>query len=352
MIRRKSFLGYPSGVPLPLIAAVLVAYPVASKDVRIVLGGDLMLNRAKPGRETLAGVRSLLRSGDLSLANLEIPLTTWNRPTPNKTSEELKRKDQFVLKGSPGHVPFIWDAGIRLVSLGNNHCMDYGATGLSQMQAALRKAGIAYAGAGRDVREARKVSVVRLPSGVKVGLVSAMAFLTQKALDKTTPAKERSAGVNTLSFGGTIGPKAKASLREWVSEAHRECDYLVVALHWGVERKDTPNAYQVALGRAVADAGADVVWGHHPHVLQGAEIYRGVPILYSMGNLVSSLPADTGFVRLSLGRRPSFEFFPARISGNRCTATTGPKAASEKRRFESLCRTIQRKYPDRNTVLP
>jgi len=311
-----------------------------------------MLNRAEPGPKVLGAVSSIFKSGDAAFANLEVPLTDATTSTGRKSVEELKRRDQFILKASPLHAPFLLDAGITAVSLGNNHCMDYGPDGLTEMQDALRKAGLVFAGAGSTAEEAAAVQVVRLKSGIRIGLLSAMAFMTQKALDKTTPAEEFSAGVNTLSFGGLIGPKAKASLAAWIRLARTQSDYVIVGVHWGVERKTEPNIYQVTLGRALADAGADIVWGNHPHVLQGAEIYNGVPILYSMGNLISSLPGTTGLARVQLGLGGQFEFFPAAIRDNQCLPVAGPSALYATQSFRTACAAIQRKYPNRFSKAP
>lgn len=305
-----------------------------------------MLNRAEPGPKVLEAVSSIFKSGDAAFANLEVPLTDATTLTGRKSAAELKRRDQFILKASPLHAPFLREAGISAVSLGNNHCMDYGPDGLSEMQNALEESGLKFAGAGNNLEEAAAVQVVQLKSGLRIGLLSAMAFMTQRALDKTTPAEEFSAGVNTLSFGGLIGPKARASLATWIRQARAQSDYVIVGVHWGVERKTEPNIYQVTLGRALADAGADVVWGNHPHVLQGAEIYNGVPILYSMGNLISSLPGATGLARVQLGLGGQFEFFPATIRNNQCLPTLGPAALYATQSFRTACAAIQRKYPN------
>lgn len=305
-----------------------------------------MLNRAIPGVKTLASVSPLLQSADLAFANLEVPLTSSKVASGAKSPEELKRHDQYILKAAPGHAFFISKAGIRMVSLGNNHCMDYGPAGLFEMKAALRQAGIASSGAGANRVLAMKPAIVRLKDGTRVGLLSAMAFVSNRALAKTTPATAKTAGVSTLAFNGVIDDAAKAMLGRWVGDAKRHCDIVIVALHWGTERKSVPNPYQVQLGRAVADAGADVVWGHHPHVLQGAEVYHGVPILYSMGNFVSSLPGNSGLVEIQLGaKEKKLTFHPFRIQDNRAIIVTGRAALAAQKNFADLCRTVKQKFP-------
>ena len=93
---------------------------------------------------------------------------------------------------------------------------------------------------------------------------------------------------------GTLDGKATERIGELVASGTKGGAFLAVALHWGNEKETLPTPYQVALGRAFVDAGADLVLGHHPHVLQGAEIYRGKPIFHSLGNLVSPRPGVSG----------------------------------------------------------
>jgi len=311
-----------------------------------------MLNGIAPSPKTFAGVERITKGADLTVANLEIPLTTARTPTLRKTAEELRRKDQWVLKADPRHGQHLASSGFDLVSLANNHAMDFGPAGLTQMTRTLEAVGIAYAGAGRHLNDALRPTIVTLPNGKRVGLISGMAFVTTAALQKVTPATPKEPGVNGLTFDGVIGTRARLRLGRYVAAAKRQCEFLIVGLHWGVERKQIPSRYQVDLGRAFAEAGADLVWGHHPHVLQGAELYRGVPILYSMGNLISPLPAQTGFARFSFGRQITFDFLPARIRAGRVSALTGREAVAARIEFARLCGEVQRCYPDEHSRNP
>jgi len=327
-------------------------FALAQKPFSLLFGGDIMLNGIPPSARTLYSVRPLLTSA-VTFANLEVPLTDSTDRTQRKTADELKRRDQFILKGSPKHIPFLKENGILVVTLGNNHAMDYGARGLDEMMGELDRARIHHTGAGPNLAESRKVCIVGLRGGVRVGLLSAMAFLSSKALSKTTPATEDSAGVSTLDFNGRIDDEVKDSLREWIADAHKSCDIVVVGVHWGTERKPVPNPYQVSLGRALVDAGADVVWGNHPHVLQGAEIYKGVPILYSMGNLISPLPAATGFVKVTFdGKRRQLRFYPARDRVGRCEPLPERDVPAAATAYRALCQAIQTKYHSPDSELP
>lgn len=286
----------------------------------LVVGGDLMMNGIAPGSGPLAGVASAFRSADFALANLEVPLTNATTPTATKTAKELKARTQFVLKADPRHIISLKKAGIDAVSLANNHALDYGPRGLAQMRALLTKNGIRATGAGPNGSVASALTVVTGRDGFRVGLLSALAFMGRGALRKCTPAGPKP-GVNVLAFDGTVDAAAQAKLQSWIGSARLRCDYLVVALHWGIERQTRPTSYQKALGHAAVDAGADLVWGHHPHVLQPKEIYNGKPILYSTGNLVSPMPGRTALFRLKIDRHRTSGVvsMPVRIADGKAT---------------------------------
>lgn len=309
-----------------------------------------MLNGVRPSDKVFAGITAEVRRADLAFANVEIPWTTSRKGTVRKTKEELKRRDQFILKADPQHAPFFAKAGFDMAALANNHAMDYGWEGLEQTMGLLDGQRIGYSGGGANLRDAMRPAIRVLPDGTRVGLVSAMAFMTAGALWKITPATEKTPGVSTLSFGGTIGKEAEQWLSNYVQDARKGCDLLVVAVHWGTERKSLPNPYQVSLGRALVDAGADIVWGHHPHVLQGAELYRGKPILYSMGNLISALPGDTGLIQMTgKGRSRTFSFIPARISGGTVSRLSTKQVPAAQKRFSVLCQALVKRFPHKKS---
>ncbi len=267
-----------------------------------------MFNGVPPRLSELAELKPWLSRSSVNLANLEIPLTDVGRPTSRKRKEDLRARRQFVLRARPEHAAEIKAVGFNGVSLGNNHAMDYGPEGLDRMELALEKAGLGWAGAGSNQAGAMRVTVRTLPTGFRVGLISALAFATPKALQTCTPATQTSAGINAFD------PKTAA---DWIRTAHKKCDFLIVALHGGVERRPVPTGTQHLFARLCIDAGADMVWGHHPHVLEGAELYKGHPILYSMGNLVSSLGGPTALIQLHFEgvNLKATDFIPCQIAG-------------------------------------
>lgn len=327
---------------------VLLGFLLHSNRVQtIVLAGDIMLNGISVKQKPLEKIGTIFHPAGAALANLEIPLTNAEKRTPNKSDAEVRKRNQFILKADPLHALGIAQAGIDLVSLGNNHCMDYRAAGLRQMASILTKNHILFAGAG-ETRSAALAPVVYVAAdGTRIGLISALAFVGGRALGHCTPARDGSPGIATFNFGGVIGTQAKSELAAMFATAKAECDILVVGLHWGVERQTVPIPYQVELGRACIDAGADIVWGNHPHVLQGAELYRGKPILYSMGNLISSKGGASGAVKLvyESGRFSSAQFFPLLISAGRVAPVAGPAGKADVAVYAGLCSTLQRRYP-------
>ncbi len=330
------------------MVSLLLGFALYSNRVQtIILAGDIMLNGISIKQKPLEKIGTIFRPAGAALANLEIPLTNAERRTPNKSDEEVRKRSQFILKADPAHAIEIARAGIDLVSLGNNHCMDYRAAGLRQMEGALAKCHILFAGAGETKEAALAPAIYVAADGRRIGLMSALAFVGGRALGHCTPAKSKSPGIATFNFGGVIDKRAQSELASMFAAAKANCDILVVGLHWGIERQTIPTSYQVALGRACIDAGADVVWGNHPHVLQGAEVYRGKPILYSMGNLISSKGGPAGAIKLIYmdGALARAQLLPLEISGGRVSPVVGKRGQAAVRTFSNLCSLLERKYP-------
>ncbi|MFY9233740.1 MAG: CapA family protein [Fimbriimonadaceae bacterium] len=331
---------------------MLLALALAQSSWTLVAGGDIMTNGVPVSARPFRSIAAVTRPVDIAIANLEIPLTNLNTRTTRKSAAAIRSRSQFVLKGDPGHGAGIKGAGFDIVSLGNNHAMDFQAGGLKQMIGVLDRQGISYAGAGITSREAYRPAVFTLPNGIKVGMISALAFMNQGSLAVCTPATPTTAGIAVInSNGGTVGQAVKRKIRSWVGRARNESDFVIAGLHWGIERQNIPTRFQVSLARAFIDGGADLVWGHHPHVLQGAEIYRGKPILYSMGNLLSPLPADTGLLEMAFSGTAlkSARFHPARIGGGRVILSAAKAIAAGRERFRKLCAAVARQYPSSNS---
>jgi poly-gamma-glutamate synthesis protein (capsule biosynthesis protein) len=313
----------------------------------LAVGGDVMFNQIPVESKSLVELESTLKNSTVSILNLEIPLTNASTVTPRKSLEDRRAKRQFVLKANPEHVSKFVSGGVDLVSLGNNHAMDFGVQGLLQEQKLLSSSGIRFTGAGQNVYEAERPAEFRLPNGALFRLASFLSFMADSANEICTPATKISAGVAALKFQGVVGKDARNRIGTIVSKLKKGGSFAAVAIHWGIERQTVPTPYQVSLARAFIDAGADLVIGHHPHVLQGAEYYKGKPIFYSLGNLISPLPSNSALFQVDFNRSVpvSVKMVPFRISGGKCRVLTSRALVAETARFEKLCYQVSLRYP-------
>jgi poly-gamma-glutamate synthesis protein (capsule biosynthesis protein) len=239
-----------------------------SAELRIAAVGDIMLGGTAAPEMHKYGydypfeqTKNILKQAQIVFGNLEGPLTDAG------TAEAAK---QYVFRSPPDKVaPALARAGFNVVSLANNHTLDYGSEGLEDTRAALDKAGIRHAGAGRNAIEARQ-PVYMMADGVTVAVL---------AYSLTFP-EEFWAG---LDKPGTAFGHEK-HVRADVATARQTADIVVVSFHWGQEGKTELRDYQTQLAHAAIDAGASAVLGHHPHILQGVEQYKHGVILYSLGN--------------------------------------------------------------------
>ena len=254
--------------------------------------GDLMINRAEP-RSMLRHVERTLQEADVTYVNLEGPMCDVGEK--NQGLAGIARH----VRSSPRTIDALEHAGVDVVSLANNHTMDYGAAGLEQTLRLLDQAKIPYCGAGRNLDEARRPVSVQA-NGLKVAFLSYTSVCVPSyAATKDGPGAAvvrvktaYEANLRLLLQPGspmatkTVGnPEDVRLLVDEVKAAKADADAVIVAWHWGVsERWGKLIDYQRDLGRAVIDAGASAILGHHAHMLLGVEFYRNRPIFYSLGN--------------------------------------------------------------------
>ena len=217
------------------------------------LSFDQTYEKAADAGYFFENVREIFEEDDFTIVNLECVLTESETPEPGRT---------FHIKGKPEYAAMLSGADVEAVGMANNHRMDFGEAGVQDTIAALEEEGIPYAYNEKlGWAEAK---------GIKIGWVS----------------------VNEVSQGKAV----EAYLEEGIASLREAGAELVLAsCHWGIEREYVPEDYQRELGRKCIDWGADLVLGHHPHVLQGIECYRGSYIVYSLGNFCFSAnrnPAD------------------------------------------------------------
>jgi poly-gamma-glutamate capsule biosynthesis protein CapA/YwtB (metallophosphatase superfamily) len=217
-------------------------------------------------------VKPTFAAADLVVANLECPFTT--------RGEKLIKN--FNFRARPELAGALQSGGIHVVTIANNHLMDYGPDGLLDTVSTLDRIGVAHCGAGRTLAEARKPAIAKC-NGITVG------FLGYFYLgDRNIEPPEVIASDDRPGVAGTY--KDLKGMQKMLSEdlaaLRAHVDVPIVFWHWGREGSSELEDYQVALGHQCIDQGARLVLGSHPHVLQGMERYKGVPLVYSLGNFV------------------------------------------------------------------
>jgi hypothetical protein len=207
-------------------------------------------------------VREYLSGADLTLANFENPVIR----------DSVYHPDATTFTGDLRLMPELDQAGIDGVTLGNNHILDAGTTGLDETMDHLDDAGIAHAGAGMDLAEARKPMIFDL-EGTKIGILSYMGV----------PYYDWAWATKTAA--GTA-PLVRGVMEQDIKRLRPKVDLVVVMPHWGIEYMATPEPEQVDLAHAAIDAGADIFIGGHAHWPKGIEMYEGKPIYYGVGNFL------------------------------------------------------------------
>ncbi len=240
-----------------------------------------------------APVKDLLSATDLTFANLETPVA----PTSGSGSRS------FVFNAPPAVVSALRSGGVKVVSFANNHVLDQGRPGFEETLGVLDRLAMPYVGAGPEGRESGpRVFEV---NGLSLAFLGYARFFNQDGNDCPRPAER---GGRPCVKSSLLDPERAAAE---VRTAAARYDAVVVSLHWGTEYEQQPREADVALAHRLANAGALIVLGHHPHVLQPIELYqredgRTALIAYSLGNFVSNqsrgyvhgvTPAEVGATR-------------------------------------------------------
>ncbi|MBR5510460.1 MAG: CapA family protein [Lachnospiraceae bacterium] len=238
--------------------------------VRISFAGDVQFSEQylsdydQKGISALTDTEmlSLMQDSDLFLLNEEFPFSLRGEPMPDK---------QFTFRTDPKYVKILQELGTDIVTVANNHALDFGMDAFCDTLDTLNQADITYIGGGYDITEA-SAAAVRTIEG------QTFAFL---GATRVSPSYSWYANSSQPGLFQTYDP---AGLNEAIKTADAAYDHVIVFVHWGIERNDIPEEYQRVLAKGYIDAGADLIVGCHPHVLQGFEYYKNVPIVYSLGN--------------------------------------------------------------------
>ena len=265
------------------------------EHVKMILIGDTNIqNRTNPA-DAFKHVMPALHSADLLFGQLESPLSP---PSTDPKKPDIQHKYLWH-HSHPEMVKGLEAAGFAAVSCASN--VTYGSQTILNSLSTLDTAKIGHCGAGRNLEEARRPAIVER-GGVQFGFLSytSVFWPVGHAAGTDTPGvatiKATTAyqpGPRALEMPGvpplvvtTPDPTELEAMKNDVRRLREEADIVVASCHWGVSGSSVVADYQRAIGHAAIEAGADIVIGHHPHVLQEIEIWQDRPIFYSMGNFV------------------------------------------------------------------
>jgi len=249
-----------------ILQTAAMAGTLAAGKLRLVFGGDVILARgvaakiAQTGHSPLKDIAGILRAADIAFVNLESPFS--DRPAIVQA--------EMVFRASPEYARFLADAGVDIVSTANNHVRDCGADGISFTLDLLTRHKIAAIGTGKSEEEAYSGAVI-VRGGVRFGF---LAYTYDQS------------NGNYRDLDPRIAMLDVRRMQAGVNAMRTKSDVVIVSMHAGAEYVSRPYAGQIEFARAAIDAGAQLVAGHHPHVVQSMEIYKNGLILYSLGNLV------------------------------------------------------------------
>ncbi|MDG0809894.1 CapA family protein [Cohnella rhizosphaerae] len=298
-----------------------------TKPIEMIFAGDTMMDgsvkeaiRVHGADYPFSQIKDEVGRADYAVLNLETSVT------------EAKDKDlnqRFNFKSSASSLKGIKNAGFDMVSLGNNHVLDYKERGLRDTLRNVEKAGLRHVGAGLNEEEAFHFETVKLNGAtVKIGAVT--RFMPTTAWNATADKP------------GVASAYEPEKLLAAIRSASAGADYTLVFIHWGVENTTSPQPWQRELAADMLDAGASAVIGSHPHVLQGFEFHEGKPIAYSIGNFlfpdyVKGKKADTGLLKLTLDKgKVGIAFHPLAIRHNQIVGRDATYEAAQLRYLEDL----------------
>lgn len=239
--------------------------------VEVLCLGDVMLHSNYDAIASERGpdfvfekVSSVLMPSDIVFGNLEAVLSHAGEAVPGK----------LCLRGRGDYLEALKRHNIGIVSLANNHTFDFGLEAYADTESQLDRLGVVTVGAGMNLDASRRLKIID-KDGIRFGFLAYSSKTTKGSAyaDDSTP------GVAPLEADMVIMD---------VTRCRHEVDHLIVSLHWGVEYSEYPTPDQVDIGHRIIDAGACLIVGHHPHIIQGYEKYKEGLILYSLGNFCDS----------------------------------------------------------------
>lgn len=290
------------------------------ETVTIGFAGDILFddnyaagNSFKNAGNTAEGVigQSLLermRKADIMMVNNEFPYSDRGTPTPDKA---------YTFRAKPATASILNTMGVDIVGIANNHAYDFGQEAFLDTLETISNAGVVYAGGGSDLEEASHPVYYITDNGMKIAIICATQIERLSNPD-TKGATDTSPGVFRC-LDDTL-------LLDKVRQARERNAFVVVFIHWGTESTAEIDYLQRDQAKEIAEAGANLIIGAHPHVLQKIDYVSGVPVVYSLGNFIfNSKTLDTGMVLATLHKdgAVNLQFVPAIQSGSRVNEATG-----------------------------
>ncbi|WP_048810076.1 CapA family protein [Candidatus Methylacidiphilum infernorum] len=308
--------------------------------MRIILVGDVMLGRkvdewlekadfSYPWGDLLP----LFRCADWKGCNLECVMTDLDQP------EDLPPKI-FRFSSKLKNIEVLKEAGIRAVSLANNHVLDWGTEALAEMLDGLDALGILHSGAGMNREECRRPAVDHI-HGFKIG------FLAFSDNEPSWEASESKPGIHYVPIEPN-DPRAKF-LFKLVQKTKSQVDFLIVSAHWGPNWGFEVPSEHLDFAHRLIENGADLVYGHSPHVFRAVEVFHGKVVLYSCGDFIDDYSVDPYFrndwsfvflLGIEKAKIVSVRLFPVVISNFRAQKAKGREAREILEKMVSLCRAL------------
>ena len=308
--------------------------------MKIAFLGDVMLGRlvnevlqhstpVYPWGNTLP----VLQETDLRICNLECVLSDIGNPwsaTPKV----------FHFRSDEKNVKTLQAAKINIVSIANNHVLDYEYEALSRMLDVLDRQKILHAGAGKNLKEAAKPAICEV-KGRKVGLI---AFTDDQA---EWAAEENKPGIYFVPV--KINDKRAQDLFQRIRDLRQEVDFLIISAHWGPNWGYSPPPEHIPFAHALIEAGADLIFGHSGHIFRGIEIYKNRPIIYCAGDFIDDYAVDEiekndeSFIFV-LEKKPdqhlNLHLYPSCINNFQANLATDPRRKAILSKMEALCKNL------------
>ena len=295
-------------------------------DMTMLVVGDIFVQRDDPP-SVFGHVRDTLLDADFLLGNLEGSVSDSGSPWSLKETN---------WKADARQVSAVHSASFDAVSVANNHMLDFGYDALFETLGHLDRHEIGHSGGGHNFEEAHKPAIVE-HNGCRVALLAyTSVFMSDWAAGPSTPGLAIMRARTAYEAPRRVHevPGTPPIIRTWmvqedkdqltldIEKARMQADIVVCSFHWGISRGHREIVdYQIELGHHAVDSGADLVFGHHPHVIQGVEVYRDTPIFYSLGNftfaqhnLLKGHELETMIIKCHIRGRQivSFEYLPIR----------------------------------------